>query len=163
MATRSKQIIGAFEAFNDQNQYPQGSGYMLSISIRSYQQRRFKCTCKLQRVGRSRFVTLISLLVGSTLRRGSGNRMNGPNEFTIIGNIRYWDATSRLHKIRVPILVTGGRYDEVSPKVARSVHKGMKRSKLVTFPNSSHLPFWEEREKFMGVVRRFLDNVNERA
>jgi proline iminopeptidase len=89
--------------------------------------------------------------------------MNGPNEFTIIGNIRYWDATSQLHKIGVPTLVTGGRYDEVSPKVARSIHKGMKRSKLVTFPNSSHLPFWEEREKFMRVVRRFLDNVNERA
>ncbi|MGA2627917.1 MAG: proline iminopeptidase-family hydrolase [Candidatus Bathyarchaeia archaeon] len=89
--------------------------------------------------------------------------MNGPNEFTIIGNIRYWDATSQLHKIRVPTLVTGGRYDEVSPKVARSIHKGIKRSKLVTFPNSSHLPFWEEREKFMRVVQRFLDNVNERA
>ncbi len=87
--------------------------------------------------------------------------MNGPNEFAIIGNIRYWDATSQLHKIRVPTLVTGGRYDEVSPKVARSIHRGIKRSKLVTFPNSSHLPFWEEREKFMGVVRRFLDNVNE--
>ncbi len=89
--------------------------------------------------------------------------MNGPNEFTIIGNIRYWDATSQLHKIRVPTLVTGGRYDEVSPKVARSIHRGIRRSKLVTFPNSSHLPFWEERAKFMRVVRRFLDNVNERA
>jgi len=89
--------------------------------------------------------------------------MNGPNEFTTIGNIRYWDATSQLHKIRVPTLVMGGRYDEVSPKVARSIHKGIKRSKLVTFRNSSHLPFWEEREKFMGVVRRFLDNVSERA
>jgi proline iminopeptidase len=88
--------------------------------------------------------------------------MNGPNEFTIIGNIRYWDATNQLHKIRVPTLVTGGRYDEVSPKVARSIHRGIRRSKLVTFPNSSHLPFWEEREKFMRVVRRFLDNVNER-
>jgi proline iminopeptidase len=89
--------------------------------------------------------------------------MNGPNEFTTIGNIRYWDATSKLHKIRVPTLVMGGRYDEVSPKVARSIHKGIKRSKLVTFRNSSHLPFWEEREKFMRVVRRFLDNVSERA
>jgi len=48
-------------------------------------------------------------------------------------------------------------------KVARSIHRGMKRSKLVTLPNSSHVPFWEEREKFMGVVRRFLDQVNGRA
>jgi proline iminopeptidase len=86
--------------------------------------------------------------------------MNGPNEFTIIGNIRYWDATNELHKIQVPTLVTGGRYDEVSPKVARSIHKGIRRSKLVTFSKSSHLPFWEERRKFIRVVRDFLDYIN---
>jgi proline iminopeptidase len=86
--------------------------------------------------------------------------MNGPNEFTIIGNIRYWDVTNQLHKIRVPTLVTGGKYDEVSPKVARSIHKGIRGSKLVTFPNSSHLAMWEEREKFITVVREYLDRVN---
>jgi proline iminopeptidase len=85
--------------------------------------------------------------------------MNGPNEFTIIGNMRYWDATTHLGKIRVPTLVTGGRYDEVSPKVARSIHKGIKGSKLVTFEKSSHLPFWEERSEFMEVVREFLGGI----
>jgi len=85
--------------------------------------------------------------------------MNGPNEFTIIGNMRYWDVTNQLHKIRIPTLVTGGRYDEVSPKVARSIHKGIKKSKLVTFANSSHLPMWEEREKFIAVVQKFLNSV----
>jgi len=88
--------------------------------------------------------------------------MNGPNEFTIIGNIRYWDATSQLHKIKVPALVMGGRYDEVSPRVARSIHREIKGSKLVTFQRSSHVPFWEEREKFMQVLRAFLDRVNRR-
>ena len=86
--------------------------------------------------------------------------MNGPNEFTIIGNIRYWDATSQLHTIKVPTLVTGGRYDEVSPRVARSIHREIRGSKLVTFQNSSHLPFWEEREKFMRTIRKFLDKFN---
>jgi proline iminopeptidase len=86
--------------------------------------------------------------------------MNGPNEFTIIGNIRHWDVTSRLHRIRVPTLVTGSKYDEVSPKVARSIHKGIRGSKLVVFEKSAHLPFWEERDHFMQVVREFLDSVN---
>jgi proline iminopeptidase len=85
--------------------------------------------------------------------------MNGPNEFTIVGNIRYWDVTSQLHKIRVPTLVTGGKYDEVSPKVARRIHRGIRRSKLVTFQKSSHLPIWEEREKFIAAVRKFLDSI----
>jgi proline iminopeptidase len=84
------------------------------------------------------------------------NTMNGPNEFLIIGTIHYWDVTNQLPKIKVPTLVTGGKYDEVTPKVARSIHKGIRKSKLVIFPNSSHLPFWEERENFMSVVREFV-------
>jgi proline iminopeptidase len=82
--------------------------------------------------------------------------MNGPNEFTIIGNIRYWDVTSQLRKIRIPTLVLGGRYDEVSPAVAREIHKNIRGSELTIFPGSSHLAFWEEREAFMKRVLRFL-------
>ena len=88
--------------------------------------------------------------------------MNGPNEFTIIGNIRYWNVIDRLHLIGVPTLVTCGRYDEVSPKEAMSIHKLIRGSELVVFPKSSHLPFWEEREKFMDVQRGFLKHVGRR-
>ena len=82
--------------------------------------------------------------------------MNGPNEFTIIGNTRYWDVTDRLASLRVPTLVLGGRYDEVSPVVAREIHKHIRGSELTIFPNSSHLAFWEERAAFMERVRKFL-------
>ncbi len=86
--------------------------------------------------------------------------MNGPNEFTIIGNLRYWDITDRLHEIRVPTLVTGGRHDEVSPKVAKSIHDHIKGSKLVTFEKSSHLPMWEERSRYMSTLDRFMRSVD---
>ncbi|MDG6964197.1 MAG: proline iminopeptidase, partial [Nitrososphaerota archaeon] len=79
-----------------------------------------------------------------------------PNEFTIIGNIRYWDVTSRLRAIRVPALILGGRYDEVSPVVARELHRHIRGSELTIFPKSSHLAFWEERSAFMKRVVRFL-------
>ncbi len=85
--------------------------------------------------------------------------MNGPNEFTFIGNMRYWDVSRELGSIRVPALVTGGRYDEVTPKVARQIHNGIKGSKLVVFPNSSHLPMWEERKKYITTVAGFLASV----
>jgi len=86
--------------------------------------------------------------------------MNGPNEYTIIGNMMYWDVTNKLPTIKVPTLVTGGKYDEVSTKVAESIHRGIKRSKRLTFQNSSHMPFWEEREKYMRALESFLDRVN---
>jgi proline iminopeptidase len=82
--------------------------------------------------------------------------MNGPNEFTMIGNTRYWDVTEQLHTIRVPTLVLGGKYDEVSPVVAREIHKYIGGSELTIFPNSSHMAFWEERDAFMKRVLRFL-------
>ncbi len=83
--------------------------------------------------------------------------MNGPNEFTIIGNTRYWDVTARLGDIHVPTLVLSGRHDEVSPVVAKEIHRHIKSSELTIFPNSSHMPFWEERSSFMNRVVKFLD------
>ena len=85
--------------------------------------------------------------------------MNGPTEFAIIGNIRYWNVTKKLGSIRVPTLVTCGRYDEVSPKVAESIHRGIKGSKFVRFEKSSHLAMWEERDRCMRVVADFLGGV----
>ena len=82
--------------------------------------------------------------------------MNGPNEFTIIGNTRYWDVTGRLETVTVPTLVLGGRYDEVSPVVASDIHEYIRGSELTFFSNSSHLPFWEERERFMQRVLKFM-------
>jgi len=85
--------------------------------------------------------------------------MNGPNEFTIIGTIRDWDVTDQLPRIRLPTLVTVGRYDEVTPRVAGSIHRGIRGSKLVRFEKSAHLAMWEERARYIEVVRDFLDGV----
>jgi len=85
--------------------------------------------------------------------------MNGPNEFTIIGTIKDWDVTDQLPAILVPTLVTVGRYDEVTPRVAESIHRGIKGSKLVRFEKSAHLAMWEERAHYIEVLRDFLNGV----
>ena len=82
--------------------------------------------------------------------------MWGPNEFTATGTLKEWDITPRLSEIRVPTLVTGGRYDESTPKVAETIHKGIRGSRLVTFENSSHFPMWEEEEKYLKTMREFI-------
>jgi proline iminopeptidase len=86
--------------------------------------------------------------------------MWGPNEFTCLGSLRYWDITDQLHKISVPTLITTAKYDEVSPNVAMSMHREIKGSKLATFQKSAHLPMWDEREKYLKVVRTFLDGLS---
>ena len=82
--------------------------------------------------------------------------MNGPNEFTITGNLKDWDITARLPEIRVPTLITVGRYDEVTPKVAETIHKGIPGSKLVLFENSAHVAMLEEREGYLRTMREFI-------
>lgn len=84
-------------------------------------------------------------------------RMNGPNEFTIVGTIKDIDLTDQLGGIRAPTLVTGGRFDEVTPQVARGIHEGIPGSVQVVFEKSSHVPMWEERERYIDTVARFLD------
>jgi len=86
--------------------------------------------------------------------------MNGPSEFTIVGTIKDIDLSDQLSKIRLPTLVLGGRYDEVTPKVAEQIRRGIPGARGVTFEESAHVPFWEERERFLAVVARFLDHVD---
>jgi proline iminopeptidase len=85
--------------------------------------------------------------------------MNGPNEFTITGTIKGWDITDKLHAIGVPTLITCGRYDEVTPNVAKLIHDNIENSKLVIFENSSHLAMWEEPDLYLKTVEDFMKKV----
>ena len=82
-------------------------------------------------------------------------RMNGPNEFTITGTIKDIDLTPQLSRIRVPTLVTGGRYDEVTPNVAGQIRDHIPGARQIVFEESSHVPFWEERSLFMQKLAEF--------
>jgi len=87
------------------------------------------------------------------------NTMWCPNEFVMWGNLMYWDVTSKLGSIRTPTLLTCGRYDEVTPKVQEVLREGIPGSDLQIFEESSHLTFWEEREKYMNAMIDFLDHT----
>lgn len=85
--------------------------------------------------------------------------MNGPNEFVVIGNLKDWDRTERLHEINVPTLITVGRYDELTPACAETMHQGIPNSQVVVFEESAHLAHLEETERYLEVVAAFLADV----
>jgi proline-specific peptidase len=87
------------------------------------------------------------------------NTMNGPSEFHVIGVIKDWDIVDRRGEIRVPTLVTSGRYDEASPTIAETVHRGIKGSEWVIFEHSAHLAHVEEPERYMQILDQFLRRV----
>jgi proline-specific peptidase len=89
--------------------------------------------------------------------------MNGPSEFHVIGALKDWNIVSRLAEIRVPTLVIGGRYDEATPAITETVHRGITGSEWVIFENSSHLPHVEETERYLQVLGEFLNRVEAQA
>lgn len=82
--------------------------------------------------------------------------MNGPNEFTVVGNLKDWNRTPRLDEIRVPTLITVGRYDEITPVCAETLHAGITGSEMHIFEHSGHCAHLEEPDEYMPVLRDFL-------
>jgi proline iminopeptidase len=83
----------------------------------------------------------------------------GPNDFVITGTMKDWDITKSLHQLRVPCLITVGKYDEIPLALAEDMHKEIAGSRLVVFGSSSHLAMWEESENFLKTLADFLLSV----
>jgi L-proline amide hydrolase len=83
--------------------------------------------------------------------------MNGPTEFTVVGTIRDFDITDRLHEIEVPVLLVSGEHDEVRPHVVAAMQERLRFGEWVLFEDSSHMPHIEEPERFREVVQGFLE------
>jgi proline-specific peptidase len=76
-------------------------------------------------------------------------------------DIDEWDVRERLKDIRVPTLITSGRYDTVTPMLAEILHNGIAGSKWVLFEESSHYAHSEEPEYFLSVINDFLAQVEQ--
>ncbi|MGE0150888.1 MAG: proline iminopeptidase-family hydrolase [Parvibaculaceae bacterium] len=82
--------------------------------------------------------------------------MWGPNEFTCIGRLKDWDRLPQLHRVSQPALVLCGYHDELGPVSAARIMRGLPKAELKVFPNSSHMPFFEERQDYLSTVLDFL-------
>lgn len=64
----------------------------------------------------------------------------------------------RLKDVIQPVLVCTGRLDRVcTVAAAEAIAQGIPGSELVIFERSGHMTFVEENEKYLQVVREFLN------
>jgi proline iminopeptidase len=61
-----------------------------------------------------------------------------------------------MHKIAVPVLITTGQHDELTPACALRMKLALPNAELHVFPNSSHMPFYEEPASYYPVLLNFL-------
>lgn len=85
----------------------------------------------------------------------------GPNELVVTGSLRGWDRTADLPRIRVPALVTVGRYDEITPACAQTLCRGLPDARLAVFEHSAHMPHLEEPVAYLSALRQFLRAVDD--
>jgi proline-specific peptidase len=85
--------------------------------------------------------------------------MNGPNEFIVNGNLKIWERTDRLGSMSVTTLITVGRYDELTPACAETLHQGIPHSRMVIFEESAHMAHLEEPDKYRQVVSDFIMEI----
>ena len=86
--------------------------------------------------------------------------MWGKNEFTVTGNLKDWDRTSDLPRIKLPIQIISGEFDEATPTVNQVLKEGLSNSEWTLMPGCSHLPNLEKPEEYMTIIQRFLDRLS---
>ncbi|KAI0199098.1 proline iminopeptidase [Astrocystis sublimbata] len=82
--------------------------------------------------------------------------MQGPSEFTIVGNFKDWEGWKEAHNIDVPALLINGEYDEVRDACVEPWFCTIRRIRWVTIEDASHANHFEKRERFMDLCGDFL-------
>ncbi len=57
----------------------------------------------------------------------------------------------------MPTLLINGRYDEAQDSVVEPFFREIPKVKWITLEQASHLPMFEERERYMEVIADFLN------
>jgi proline iminopeptidase len=77
-------------------------------------------------------------------------------------NMPKFNMTHRLKEINVPVLVTVGRQDWITPVVcSEEITREIKQSTLVIFEHSGHSPHLEENDRYLQLVRGFLQHPSK--
>jgi proline iminopeptidase len=71
--------------------------------------------------------------------------------------IPQYDVRPLLGVIKAPTLIIAGRHDWITPPTqSEEILRLMPGAEYVVFEQSGHMPFVEEQQGFLDVVRRFL-------
>lgn len=81
------------------------------------------------------------------------DRRKGPTQLE-----NSWSIIDKIHLIDKPTLLINGEYDYMTDEVCAPFFNGINECKWVQFAKSSHMPHWEERERYIDVVGRFLSS-----
>jgi proline iminopeptidase len=75
-------------------------------------------------------------------------------------NLANYNLNPRLHEIKVPVLVTGGRHDWITPpECSEEIAAGIPNAKLVIFENNGHSLVREKTEEYINLLNEFISQT----
>ncbi len=78
--------------------------------------------------------------------------------FAFAHNLPNYDLREQLPGLKVPVLITVGRRDWITPvEASEELHALLPNSELVVFEESGHSPQIEEHDKWVATIRDFLE------
>lgn len=87
---------------------------------------------------------------------GPYETIQGPNEFLYIGNLKDWNRIPDLQHLTMPVLITTGEHDELTPACALRMKLALRDAELKVFANASHMPFYENPHDYYPALLDFL-------
>lgn len=100
--------------------------------------------------------------LGEYLRRTAGLARYAPDVIRHFSSQEYGgiDVERRLGEVSHPMLVLAGRHDRTcAVGASEDMARRLPNAELVVFENSAHMMFAEEQDRFLAVVRQFLDRI----
>jgi len=70
--------------------------------------------------------------------------------------LKEWSVVDHLHLITAPTLLVSGRFDESTPAVNQPFFDNIPDVRWEILEQSSHMPFFEEPERYLDIVGSFL-------
>lgn len=86
------------------------------------------------------------------------SKMFGPYFFQCTGSIRDWDRMDALWDLQTPVLLVHGEHDYILPELANMARDRLPHGQLAFFAGCSHMPFFEEPDRYIQAVSSFLTN-----
>jgi proline iminopeptidase len=96
----------------------------------------------------------------ATYEREIEGGVSSPDVIRTFANAEYGgiDVEDRLGNVTQPVLVLAGRHDRTcSVEAAEAIARGVPDAELVVFEESGHMTYVEENERYLAVVRDFLE------
>jgi proline iminopeptidase len=87
------------------------------------------------------------------------NTMQGPSEFVPTGNLKSWDRWKDIHSIRVPTLLSVGRYDEIRVADVQKMGTLMPNARVSVCEQGSHFSMWDDQEAYFQALTGFVESV----